>query len=87
MEEPFVFNNVKEKAVSVVKISKNCEDLSYNLDEYNNTIQKYALGKNFQITFSYTIKQPCDDNVLNTSFNLILVSLKMSASSSFSARK
>ncbi|HLC39503.1 MAG TPA: hypothetical protein VJJ76_01325 [archaeon] len=58
MDEFFIFNNIKEKAIYAVNGSKSCEDLRYNLDEYRNFVQQYALEKNFKIDFNYTIS-PC----------------------------
>jgi hypothetical protein len=55
MQEPFVFNNLKEKAITTVSISKNCDDLTYNLDEYKNFISTYAAGKNLNLNFNYVI--------------------------------
>lgn len=86
MEEPFVFNNIVEKAIEVVKQGKSCDDLKYNLGEYKTFVEKYGVTKNFNISLSYNIVQPCDSK-LNTSFNLVLISTKASISSSFSAIK
>jgi hypothetical protein len=53
LEEPFVFNNLKEKTVTTVNTSKTCDDLIFNLDEYSNFIQNFASGKNLKLAFSY----------------------------------
>jgi hypothetical protein len=53
LEEPFIFNNLKEKTITTVNISKTCDDLFYNLDEYSNFIQSFASGKNLQLVFYY----------------------------------
>ena len=53
MEEPFVFNNLKEKTIDTVNTSKTCDDLLYNLDEYSNFIQNFASGKNLKLAFYY----------------------------------
>lgn len=51
MEETFVFNNIVEKANETIHISKTPEDLRYNIQEYKNFAEEYALGKNFKLTF------------------------------------
>jgi hypothetical protein len=59
MEEFFVFNNVKEKAIQVVNESKSCEELKYNLDEYKNFVELYALEKGKLFLF-WKLSSPCE---------------------------
>lgn len=73
MEEPFVFNNMKEKAVEVVKNSNDCENLQYNLDEYKAFVENYGMTKNFNITLTPSV-QNCDGNTWTVKFDLILKS-------------
>jgi len=87
VEEPFIFNNIAEKAAEVVKQSKNCDDLKYNLEEYKVFVEKYGISKNFDISLIYSISQPCNDNDLTTTFGLSLKSPRTSISSQFAARK
>jgi len=61
MEEPFIFNNLKEKAIQTVNVSRNCDDLKFNLDEYNAFVQQYATSKNLNLIFNYQIT-PCQNN-------------------------
>lgn len=88
MEEPFVFNNIKEKAIFAVNGSKSCEDLYYNLFEYKQFVENYALGKNLKLNFEYS-KSPCFDEppIFPTviEFKISLVSDKMVLASNFSA--
>ena len=58
MEEPYIFNNVKEKAVFAVNGTKSCEDLRYNLEEYKYFVERYAFEKNIKLDFNYVIS-PC----------------------------
>lgn len=58
MDEPFFFNNIKEKAFLAVNQTKNCEDLRYNLDEYKDFVEQYALSKSMNLNFDYTLS-PC----------------------------
>ena len=86
-EEPFVFNNIREKAVELVETTKNCDELAYNLDEYKNFVKDFASMKNLDLTFNYTIDAPCSDSVLRTTFYMKLVSSTMRLESSFVATK
>jgi uncharacterized protein YpmS len=52
-EEPFVFNNIKEKAIETIKKSKSCEELKYNLEEYKIFVFKFAVERNLNIEFNY----------------------------------
>lgn len=58
MEEPFVFNNIKEKALELVNTSTSCEDLVYNLEEYKKFIEDYAFRK-LVVYFDYSLETPC----------------------------
>lgn len=64
MQEPFVFNNVKEKAIQTVQLSKSCDDLRYNIDEYANFVNQYSVSKNLNLKFNYSIA-PCFDSLPN----------------------
>lgn len=81
MEEPFVFNNVKEKAVETVQNSKSCEELKYNLEEYNAFVENYAIEKNYIINLNYTY----DCFTKDVDFNMKLTSTKASIESNFTA--
>lgn len=51
MEEPFIFNNIVEKANETIYISKSVNDTKYNIEEYKQFVEEYALRKNLKITF------------------------------------
>jgi hypothetical protein len=51
MEEPFIFNNIKEKAIYAVNGSKSCEDVMYNIEEYKNFVENYARDKGYKLNF------------------------------------
>jgi len=51
IEEPFIFNNIVEKTNETIYISKNSDDLQYNIQEYKNFVEGYASSKNLQIIF------------------------------------
>jgi len=57
-EEPFVFNNIEEKALYLVNTSKSCEELVYNLQEFKSYVEDYAFRK-LIIYFDYTLETPC----------------------------
>lgn len=54
MNEPFIFNNIKEKAVQVVKSSKDCEELGFNLGEYKSYVESYSSEETYALDFNYT---------------------------------
>lgn len=57
-DEPYVFNNIKEKALAVVATSKSCGELTDNLDEYKAYVEDYAFRK-LIIYFDYSLETPC----------------------------
>jgi hypothetical protein len=61
MNEPFVFNNIVEKARQTTQSSVRCEDLKYNLDEYANFVNQLSSSMNMKIYFTYTLS-PCGDS-------------------------
>jgi len=58
IEEPFIFNNIKEKAEYAINGSKNCADLEYNLEEYRFFAESYASEKGYNLDLNYT-SSPC----------------------------
>jgi hypothetical protein len=57
-EEPYVFNNIKEKALDIVATSGSCEELVNGLDEYKTYVEYYAFRK-LIVYFDYTLETPC----------------------------
>ncbi|MBI4009928.1 MAG: hypothetical protein HY361_01910 [Candidatus Aenigmarchaeota archaeon] len=90
-EEPFIFNNVKEKAVETVITSNTCGELRFNLEEYKNFIQEFSIAKNIKLSLEYevvdTIPEPCNNNVLKTKFNISLESPSVFIRSNFTSAK
>ncbi len=86
-EEPFLFNNIKEKAVTTVSSSRNCDELQFNLDEYKNFIQEFSATKNIKVDFDYEVVQPCVDSILETKIHLSLESPSAFVNSDFVSRK
>ncbi|MEM5794062.1 MAG: hypothetical protein QXS48_02595 [Candidatus Aenigmatarchaeota archaeon] len=87
LNEPFIFDNIVEKAIETVKISKNCEDLRYNLDEYKNFVESFYAKKNIKVSINYVIHSPCDNNILRTSFDIQLITSNIRMRKEFEARK
>ena len=56
----YTFNNIVEKANETVAISKDCEDLKYNLEEYKDFVESSS-SRNINVVLNYTIG-PCDNN-------------------------
>ncbi len=84
-QEFFIFNNIKEKAVETVKISKNCEDLNYNLDEFKNFAIDFAFRNGMSLNLTYNIISPCKDNERKTYFFIELRTPNSLINSSFFA--
>ncbi len=57
-EAPFIFENVKEKAASVINGSRSCEEAQFNLQEYKKLVEDYSIGKGYSLYFNYT-STPC----------------------------
>jgi len=86
MEEPFVFNNIKEKADETVQISANCEELRFNLEEFKNFTVDFTLRKNFNLDLSYTIDS-CGVSSRQVTFNITMTSPRMTINSNFVSSK
>ncbi len=82
MDEPFIFNNIREKTFLVVNGSKNCEDLQFNLEEFKQFAESFATEKNYVITLGYSV--PVCNPPLTIGFDLKLISTRMTLTSSFS---
>lgn len=82
IDEPFVFDNIKEKAVGVVRSSKDCEELKFNLEEYKEFAEDYVLSKNCLLDFNYTY--PSCSSGMNVDFKIKLTSTRMQIASNFS---
>lgn len=85
-EEPFVFNNIKEKAIETVNQSKDCEDLKFNLEEYSIFVKNYAREKLFLLDFSYSYDECIEGLPLDIVFNMTLKSKKIELASNFTVR-
>jgi len=57
-DDLFIFNNVKSKVFDIANMSKSCEDLTYNLDEYESFIGNYLLGKS-KLYVTHSFESPC----------------------------
>ena len=87
-DEVFIFNNIKEKAIEVVNISKSCEELKFNLEEYKIFAEKFASKHGKLLLFSYQLTSPCESNGVDVpttiNFNLTLISPFVQINSNFS---
>ncbi|OYT42787.1 MAG: hypothetical protein B6U78_00080 [Candidatus Aenigmarchaeota archaeon ex4484_224] len=70
-DEIFVFNNIYKKSIEVVKKSKDCNDLSWNLEEFKNFVEDYGVSKGMKIVLNYNILV-CNSVQRNVSFELYL---------------
>lgn len=84
-EELFTFDNIREKATTVVENSENCSDLSFNIQEYKNFIDNFSKEKNYKISFTYTLSPSCEQlGAAVAEFTLRIISDKAEASGLFS---
>ncbi|MEM7821573.1 MAG: hypothetical protein QXX38_02040 [Candidatus Aenigmatarchaeota archaeon] len=87
MDEIFMFNNIKEKALQTVNSSKSCEDLVYNLEEYSSFIRRYSLEKG-KLLLEYKFTSPCFEDPTTPAvieFNITLISPRIKIESYFPA--
>jgi plastocyanin domain-containing protein len=86
-DEAFIFNNIKEKSEEIVSISKNCNELRFNLEEYRNFVERFVTQKNIQLTYDFDIRSPCSDSQMITDFAIEMKSPRASAEATFTAQK
>jgi hypothetical protein len=79
-DEPFVFNNIKEKTTDIVKLSKDCEELRDNLAEYKQFVENYALEKGYKLDFYYSYPS-CNPSGIAVDFEISMTSTRMTISS------
>lgn len=72
-EEFFVFNNIKEKAQEVVKASKDCDELQFNLEEFKQFAENYAFMKRMNLKIDYT-PHCIGSSIQDVDFNITLIS-------------
>ncbi|MBI2543410.1 MAG: hypothetical protein HYW24_04460 [Candidatus Aenigmarchaeota archaeon] len=81
LEEPFTLDNIFEKTVNVVTAADDCTNLDYNLLEYKDFIEDFALDKNYRIYFDYAISECSTSATVNV--NISVLSDKVKAQKSF----
>jgi hypothetical protein len=86
-DETFLFNNIKEKSISIVKLSDSCRDLGFDLEEYKLFIEGFATQRNIRVVYDFEIVQPCSDATMTTDFYIALKSPRASTDSTFTASK
>ena len=76
--ETFFFDNVKEKAIKTVEISLPDDgNLTVNLNEYEQFVEKMASEKGYNLDFNYEIQGT------KVEFNMILMSERMTLKADF----
>jgi len=85
-EEFFIFNNIVEKVKETVNLSKNCEELEFNLEEYKTFVEDYASTKTLSLDLSYVILS-CDSSAAQVFFNITLTSPVSQIKKSFVSTK
>jgi len=84
IEEPFIFNNIVEKAKETINTSKSCEELMYNLEEYKIFVENFMMERG-KWAFYYQIFSPCqlptgEEIPTLIELNLTLISPKLNVS-------
>jgi len=88
MEEPFIFNNIVEKARETVEKAKSCDELKFNLEEFKIFSEDFVGKKGYSLLFNYTIvnytidDSNCDAATVNFKY-IILQSPRITLSKSF----
>ena len=83
MEEPFIFNNIVEKARETVEKAKSCDELKFNLEEFKIFSENFVGKKGYSLLFNYTIEDSnCDAATVNFKY-IILQSPRITLSKSF----
>ncbi len=81
--EFYTFDNLREKTANVIKNSQNCDDLNYNLQEYDRFVDDIALERNYRITFNYTIPSCSDLGGAMVGFTLRIQTAEVDARDDF----
>lgn len=87
-EEPFIFNNIKEKLIYTVNSSKTIDELEYNLQEFKEFAETHAIKRGaFYVSYETISPYPPGDGIgdfpVVIVFNLTLVSPKITIGSVF----
>ena len=77
----FVFNNIVEKTLVTLNVSKDCEELKFNLEEFKQVVTK-AFAPHFRVEYNYTIAS-CTSTSANVNFNITLYSINSEIKTSF----
>ena len=77
----FIFNNIVEKTLATLNVSKNCEELKFNLEEFK-LIATRAFAAHFRIDYNYTIAS-CTAISATVNFNITLYSINSEIKTSF----
>ena len=80
-EELFNFDNIQQKSVDVIKGSKSCDELEYNLQEYMEFVSDFARDKNYKIAFDYSV--PSCGPTAAVQIDIVIISEKVNAQKTF----
>jgi hypothetical protein len=87
IDEGFVYNNIRDKSIEVVKQTETCAELPLNLQEYKDFVQRFIAQRNVKVVYNFQVSQPCSESVMSTSFYLLIASPRASIDGSFTATK
>jgi hypothetical protein len=84
-EEFFIFNDIKEKTIQVVKETKGCNEILKNLEEFREAARQFALRKGI-LYLEFRLNTPCIEDPLFpvvVIFDLRLVSPQVTLSAKY----
>lgn len=88
MEEPFIFNNIVEKARETVEKAKNCYELKFDLEEFKLFAEDFVQRKGYSLLFNYTIDNSNCPFLASVNFKyIVLQSPRITLTKSFAYDK
>jgi len=78
--EFFVFNNIVEKSIKTVEVSRNCEELNFNLQEFKKLLLNYPFF--YKISYFYNITS-CTSTQATVNFYIELSSASVKTYTNF----
>ncbi|TAL48366.1 hypothetical protein EPN87_00695 [archaeon] len=85
---PFIFNDIIEKTLQTVKLSTDCLELTYNMQEYSTFVKDFAAKNGYDLRYDYTIAPPCsgaDKTSRTLVFNVTMSSSSMVVAKNFTS--
>lgn len=85
-DDIYTFNNIKEKSISIVKLSEDCDDLRNNLNEYREFVTSFVTQSNKRLVFD-VLPATCRDENPSATLHIALISTRATEEATFSTSK